>query len=365
MRQKSIRQTNRTLKQKSPAYLYEAEVVPGLEAIAYDEIKTVAGIQALRIMGCKPGIIRFRYTGHTRELFRLKTVTAVYLVHQFPIPRPRALLGHEHFQALLRDITSIRTLHPTGTFQTLHLDAAGSNSSVMQRFREELALSTGLKADQQAGDLLIRLRRPIDGSEGWETLIRLTPRPLATRSWRVCNLEGALNASVAHAVSLLTEPDERDVFLNIASGSGTILIERLSNAPARQAIGCDHDTPVLECARANMKHSSVGEAITLTQADARALPFPRSSIDALCADLPFGQLVGSHEENRTLYPLILQEAARVAKPGARFVLITHEVRLMEAVLHQSHTWLTENVIQITLRGLHPRIFVLRRGSAIS
>ena len=40
---------------------------------------------------------------------------------------------------------------------------------------------------------------PARGGDGWETLVRTTPRPLATRYWRVCNYEAALNATVAHA----------------------------------------------------------------------------------------------------------------------------------------------------------------------
>ena len=75
--------------------------------------------------------------------------------------------------------------------------------------------------------------------------------------------------------------------------------------------------------------------IELYQADGQRLPLPNRTMDALCADLPFGHRIGSHEENVRLYPLILDEAARVARPGARFVLITHEVRLLEQVPRQT------------------------------
>src|SRR5947208_2669780 len=81
---------------------------------------------------------------------------------------------------------------------------------------------------------------------------------------------------------------------------------------------------------------------------------------ARSADLPFGHLVGSHEENVALYPAILREAARVARREAPFVLITHEVRLTEALLAASPEWATDAMLRVTLGGLHPRIFVLRR-----
>jgi tRNA (guanine6-N2)-methyltransferase len=158
----------------------------------------------------------------------------------------------------------------------------------------------------------------------------------------------------------LTNPTPRDVFLNPACGSGALLIERLRCAPAQQTIGCDISPEALVCARANIKASGHSRQIELQAWDARALPLPSRSIDAICSDLPFGNLVGSHEANVALYPSILQEAARVAKPGARFVIISHEVRLMEKVLGRSTGWVAENVLPITLGGLHPRVFVLRK-----
>jgi tRNA G10 N-methylase Trm11 len=101
---------------------------------------------------------------------------------------------------------------------------------------------------------------------------------------------------------------------------------------------------------------------TLLRADATTLPLPATSIDTLCADLPFGQLSGSHVNNTRLYPAVLAEAARVARPDARFVVITHEIRLMEKLLQESLTWKTEQSLKITLNGLHPRIYLLRRAA---
>jgi hypothetical protein len=57
---------------------------------------------------------------------------------------------------------------------------------------------------------------------------------------------------------------------------------------------------------------------------------------------------------------VLAEAARLAAPGARFVLISHEVRLMESLLAKSPFWATLQVHKIWLGGLNPRIFVLQR-----
>ena len=233
---------------------------------------------------------------------------------------------------------------------------------MLERLQAELGARTGLRVvppGAHEGDLHLRLRRA-PGDAGWELLARISPRPLGARPWRVRNMEGALNATVAHAMALLTKPDRRDHFLNLACGSGTLLIERAACAPAARLLGVDLSTDALASAEANAAAAGYADRIELRQGDARTLDLPDASIDALCADLPFGHLVGSHDENLTLYPAILAEAARVARRDAPFALITHEVRLMETLLLDSATWAIDETARVALGGLHPRIFVLRR-----
>ena len=343
----------------------EVDVVEGLEELARKEITIVLNTRVeLRRApqdGERPGIIGFTYTGGLRALLRLKTVQGVFTVHRFAVPRPRGLLGDEHMRRLLGLIETVRAVHPPDAFRSLHISAAGAESSVMQRLRDLLAERTGLRPDAEEGDLVLRLRRVASGP-GWEVLLRISPRPLATRPWRVCNMEGALNATVAHAMILMTDPDPHDVILNLACGSGTLLIERLGYAPARQAIGCDTDPEALDCARQNVAAAGLQDRVQLESWDARALPLPDASVDALCADLPFGHKVGSHEENLDLYPPILNEAGRVVRPGGLAVIISHEIRLMKSLVEELGIWEVLAAQRVNQGGLNPRIFVLRRRS---
>jgi 23S rRNA G2445 N2-methylase RlmL len=343
-------------------YVCEIDVAEGLGEIARDEIARLLGgkarLRELEQRRAAPAVVRLEYSGDLRTLLRLKTVLAAFVTLRFPVPRPKALLSNEHLPRLLELITHVISLHPTGAFATLELGAAGADSSVMRRIAAELAGRAGLQAADERGDVFVRLR-PARGAEGWEALVRISPRPLTTRAWRVCSREGALNGSVAHAMALLTRPDPRDVFLNLACGSGTLLVERLLAGPAARAIGCDTSDEALACARSNLLAAGHTSA-ELHGWDARALPLPDASVTALAADLPFGHLVGSHAQNVELYPAILREAARVALPGAPFALITHEVRLAEDSLAQLPAWRVDQVLRVTLGGLHPRIFLLRR-----
>jgi tRNA (guanine6-N2)-methyltransferase len=343
--------------------LYEASVAEGLEAIARREIAYTLGNKVtLKRPSAhdEPGIIRFTHSGSLYPMLRLKTVQAVFLVEHFAIPRPRALLGDAYFRRVQDTIAGIRRVHPDDAFQTLYLSAAGEASNVLQRFRKELARAVKLADRPDEGDLLLRLRPSAGPQGGWDMLYRISPRPLATRDWRVCNMEGALNATVAHAITLMTDPQPYDVYLNLACGSGTLLIERLACGPAQKVIGCDTDEEARHCAAANIAASEYSDRITLHDWDARQLDLPDASVDALTADLPFGHLVGSHAENVRLYPAVLQEAARVAKPGSLFALITHEINLTQKLLSEQSAWRLQAEQRIALGGLYPRIFVLQR-----
>ncbi|HUS15570.1 MAG TPA: methyltransferase domain-containing protein [Chloroflexia bacterium] len=342
----------------------EAEVIPGLGAVAQSELESRLGGRAALRPGARPDTLSFRYRGDLRVLLDLRAVVAVYLTRIFAVPRPRGLLGHEHFTALVAMVKTVQDLHRPGAFRTLRFSAAGDDSAVLTRLKTELAERTGLHPGDEDADLLLRLRR---AGAGWEALVRLSPRPLTARAWRVCNLPGALNAVVGHAMVALSAPAAGDRYLNLVCGSGTLLIERLAVGPAASVLGCDNDPQALQCAAANLAAAGQVARVTLIQADAGALPLPAASCDVLTADLPFGQLVGSHAGNERLYPRLLAEATRVAAPGARMLLITHEVRLLERLLALPSTaaaWDLVETVRITLPfgagGLNPRIYRLQR-----
>ncbi len=344
-------------------YRCEADVADGLEELARVEMIQRFG-SAVRAERTRPtGVVAFDYTGELRALLSLKLPLSVALVEHFAVPRPRGLLGDQHLRTILAQIASVRALAQPDAFATLYLSAAGSESSVMARIKDELAQRTGLvpvPPTAHEGDLLLRLRRSHRDPDGWEALVRLTPRPLSARAWRVSNREGSLNATVARAMVVLAAPTATERALNLGCGSGTLLVEHADYLSDNVIAGCDTDPAALDSAHANAFASGYSDRIDLYDWDARTLPIPDASVGVLYADLPFGHLIGSHESNVTLYPAILREAARVAEPGARFALITHEIRLLDSILRDSPAWSTERIMRVSLGGLHPRIFLLRR-----
>ena len=326
----------------------ECEALPGLEELLEREVG--------RLPGAGPGL-RFEFAGPLTALLGLRIAQAVYLLIPVVAARPTALLGEQQLRRLEAAVTTVRALDPAGGIRSFRLGAAGDRSSTFLRLASELSKRTGLAHDPSGGDLLVRVRR---SGERWEALVRISPRPISARAWRVSNLPGALNATIAAAMVELMEPLGSDRFANLGCGSGTLLIERLLRAPAREATGYDLDPAALQAARSNIAAAGLGGRLSLVRADVARLPREASSLDALAADLPYGDLVGSHAANARLYPALLHEAARVAMPGARFAVITHDIRLFQRCLAETPGWLVERRLRVFQGGHRPEVSLLRR-----
>lgn len=331
-----------------------------MEDFARDELQNLPGRVNPRLES-KPGNLPFTYSGDLDDLLKLRIAGSVYLVRHFAVPRPLALLGHQNFQQLLGDIRQVMALHSPGSFSTVRISAAGENSSVYDRLRAEISVATKLSPSFGEGDLLLRIRRPTDIAEGFQVSVRLSPRPLSTRPWRVCDMPGALNAPVARVMVQLTEPRPDDFFLNVACGSGTLLVERLEHSTARRVWGVDTDPDAIGCSRRNLLAAGLAEGVHLEQGDAGNLPLPDACVSAVVTDLPWGHLVGAHSSNAELYPRVLAESARVAMRGAKMVVLTAEARLLDRALReQTESWELERMVRLRLDSIQLRIYVLRR-----
>ena len=229
---------------------YEVEFVPGLEDFVIGELEAEVdkGIRDLRVI--RPGFLRCHLIGSAEFLQTLRSAIAVYRIHRFAIPRPKALLGHQHFVRLLGELQARIQEWQLDEIR-LGIGAAGAASSVVRRLKRELAESLAIcEAEDEKGELYLRLARGAN-KEGWEVLVRLTPAPLSKRAWRTVNVPGALNATVAHALARFCPHVGGERVLNLCSGSSTVLIEHALLFPADKLIAIDNSWAMLQAARSH------------------------------------------------------------------------------------------------------------------
>ena len=363
-RRPSSRDNGQTATGANLAQAYEVETVIGLEEYARRELRRVLGKVAQIERSTAEGRFTIRYDGSIRRFDELRTVTALHRVEQFAVPRPRALLGHQHLTRLTGIILAIIDARPAGAFRTFRIAAAGAGSGVYSRLREEIATATGLQPIDDAAHLQIAIRRAKSDQEGWQVLIRATPLPLSARRWRVCDMAGALNATVASVMASLVRPRPNERALNLFCGSGTLMIERLGIGAAASVTGVDISADALRCADANLSAAGHRASASLVQDDCAELPMPDASVDTITADLPFGMLQRGGDI-ASLYRAALAEAGRVAAPNASFVAITTRRRAMLSAIEDNPIWNASNEIPLSIphsRGyIKPHIYLLRRG----
>jgi tRNA (guanine6-N2)-methyltransferase len=403
--------TKRPTGPTGPAAEYEIEALDGLEAVAREELKKVPGVRDLR-----EG--RFWFPGEPTRLTRLRGSVAVYRVKTFDVPRPKALLGHQQLGELAAYLLPVIAY---GGHQSFRLSAAGRESSTMRRLAEELETSLGIPHHPEEGELLIRLRptenpnrqvieRPEEPrehrapsphsernsrgggrgaarstarwlrdsdpvpaeswdeepepvleapfEEGWDVLARLTPRPLSARAWRVCNMAGGMNATIAYAMFKLAGVREADRIFNPMSGSGTLLIERDLLGPSAALVGVDNDPKAVRCAQQNIEAAK--RKIEVAEVDALNTGLPPRSFELIVADLPWGDAITVPGGNEALYTAFLREMHRLSSRQGRLVVLTHELKLFERLLAEQDRWHAHELFQVYSGGHHPKAYLLSR-----
>ena len=406
----TARKSRRPSGPTGPAAEYEIEALSGLEGVAQEELSAVPGARDIR-QG------RFWFPGDPGRLTRLRGSVAVYRIKTFDVPRPKALLGHQQ----LGDLAAfLRPVIAYGGHQSFRLSAAGRESATMRRLAEELETALGIAYHPEEGELLIRLRptenpnripEPPDpeqekreewraaqgdarkgrraaqgrfprrgevqdtweGEEepeedvpapeprfetGWDVLARLTPRPLSARAWRVCNMAGGLNATIAYAVFKLAGLRDSDRIFNPMSGSGTLLIERDLMGPSMALVGVDTDPDAVACAKQNI--GAARRSIEVAQVDALDTGLPPRSFDLIVADLPWGDAITVRGGNEALYTGFLKEMHRLCSRQGRMVVLTHELKLFERLIAEQDRWHAHELFQVYSGGHHPKAYLLSR-----
>lgn len=346
-----VRHTRRSARPR----MVEATFLPGLGRFLADELRELLpGVRPRPVPG-RDDALRFPYTGPLSRLRSLRTAVAVFTVHGFGVARPASLLHPDHLRriaAAVRDAADRDA--PARSFR---IEAAGRDSIAFRHLAVELARVTGLAFAPQ-GDLVLRCRRSPAAATGWDVLVRASTRPLSARPWRVADYPGAVNATIAAAMARTVPVRSGDRVLNLMCGSGTLLIERLLAGPARAAVGVDADEAALEACRANLDAAGVRADLVSGDVAAPGL-LPRRRFEVILADPPWGTRHGDHGTNEAVYEAMLRTARRLAAPGARFAVLTHEVRLMERLLpRHGDLWHPSSVHRVFQKGHHPRIYLL-------
>lgn len=362
------------------SYLYYAHTMPGLEKVAWTEIRgrfDQVSCEAFKELPGKNGLVLFRYAGQPADLLKLRTVEDVFfLVAQIP----KIKWGYPGLSQIYRALSSNRFL---GTGLAVHNRAHGvGNRRKQERTFRVISRMVGKNHPYRRMDLERVVEKGLrkrlgskwhtveegEDIEVWANLIgldficglRLSDASMRHRGYKKAHVAASLRPSVAASMVWLTQPQASDVFLDPMCGAGTLLVERGMIERHTLLLGGDVDSVALQAAAQNIgpKH----KPRQLVKWDAGRLPLPPGSVDKVATNLPFGKQIGSRRENVGLYRAFFREVDRVLSANGRAVVLSSETELIKNTLRGLEGLQIVRGYSVRILGQKARIYLIERPS---
>ena len=358
------------------SYLYYAHTMPGLEQVAWIEIRKrldQASCEAFRKLPGKNGLVLFRYAGPPADLLKLRTPEDVFfLVARVPKIKWGKQSLTQIYQAMadnrflgaglaLHDQATRRPRQQERTFRVISR-MVGKNHPY-RRVDFERVVEKGLKKRLGKSWRAVEQGERI---EVWANLIRgdfvcglrLSDASMRHRGYKTAHVAASLRPSVAAAMAWLTEPQAGDVFLDPMCGAGTLLIERGMIERHGLLLGGDVDGATLRAAAQNIgpRH----KPRQLLRWNAGRLPLASGSVDKIATNLPFGKKIGSRSENVGLYRTFFRQANRVLSAEGRIVVLSSESELVKRTLRRLKRLQIVRGYSVTILGQNAMIYLIER-----
>lgn len=355
----------RNLANSQPLPACYAQVIPGLESIAAEEIAYVLGADIKKKVD---GAVVFRIEEFSNRLLDLRTTEDIFLL----------AWGTDQLTFRAQDLESIRCwtsrdvdwnnllrIHhaicpkPKGK-PTYRLVTQMQDQHGYRRIDAGNALAKGL-----AGKLPASWKHAEENAsvEVWLTIqgrgalcgLRLSDRTMRHRKYKLEHIPASLRPTVAAAMVRLANPRPGQVILDPMCGAGTILAESVdfwrrsssSSSPEKLRVwGGDIELQALRTARSNLTRQG---ARPLVRWDVRRLPLESSSVDCVISNPPFGIQLNRPEGIRAFYGRLAVELDRILRPQGQAVLLVSDFdALKEAAV--SVSWKVGRQFRLRILG---------------
>ncbi len=300
--------------------------------------------------------IYLNFAQNFTELICLRSVLRIYIISQDFKYNPFYISSHK---SILGDIIAIVIENNGHKFKTFKIICAGSDSSSMRSVAEYIQNTYGLIEKEEA-DMKVHI---IKIGNMWEVGVQITPKPLSFRDYKIRHMSGAMDSTIAYAINSLCELGDADSYLNIFSGSATLLIEAGQCFPdLRQLVGFDNNKKIISLAIQNIKRAGLIKRMQLKEEDIFNKP-DLGRFDVITSDLPFGMSVLKNKDLEKLYHCFVAYCQGILNPGGRLVVYTSKHEILKAIILKSKFNIIEIVelkfITSVNACLRPKIFVCK------
>jgi len=297
--------------------------ITGLRPVVLDELKKLN----FKILDKDDDSVFIKFSEEIiSKVKKLKSVSRVHLVLQSNIYHPAYISKHK---SILGNLINVVVKH--GNFRTFKINCAGSDSPEVRSIAKYIQDTHRIEESDDA-DLKIHI---IKLEDIWEVGIQITPRPLSVRDYKVINMSGAMDPTIAYAVNSFCNLDSAYSYLNVFSGSATLLIEAAEYyLNLEKLIGFDNNKKHISLSIQNIKKAGLIKKILIKEADIFEKP-DFGMFDAVVSDLPFGMSISKNEDLENLYTTFIQYCEKTLNAGGRLVIYTSEHAIIEPILFKS------------------------------
>jgi 23S rRNA G2445 N2-methylase RlmL len=310
---------------KEPEIKIKLSYISGLKPVVLDELR----LNNLQILQEAGDAVYVSFTETVLpKIKQLRSVARAYVVLHSAKYHPTHIAKHK---AILGELVDIVLENNKKQFTSFNIRCAGADSKEVRAIATYIQ-DTFVLEEREEADLKIHFIKP---EEMWEMGIQITPRPLSVREYKVAHMSGAMDPTIAYAVNSLANLETAKSYLNIFSGSATLLIEAGQCFPRiAKLIGFDNDKKHLSLSIQNIKKAGLIAKIQVKEADIFDYP-DFGQFDVIVADLPFGMAIAKSGDLEKLYKKFVTYCEDKLLPGGRLVIYTSEYEPIEPILQTS------------------------------
>lgn len=305
---------------------FKLAYITGLREVVLHELNQQ---QTLHVIREDEDVVYLAYAAELFSLIRnLRSITRAYISVRSEKFHPYYI---SHHKSIVGNLVEFVLKESGEKFKSFRIHCAGSDSPEVRSIAEYIETTFKISEKEDA-DLKIHIIKPEDM---WEVAVQITPRPLSVRPYKIKNMKGAMDPTVAYAVNSYARLESARSYLNVFSGSGTLLIEAALAYPSLEKIlGFDNNKEHLSLSIQNIKEAGLIRRVQVKECDIYdATDF--GTIDAITADVPFGMSISKGEDLEKLYNVFVEYCEKVLKPGGRLVVYTSEYELLEKIISNS------------------------------
>jgi len=328
--------------------------ITGLREVVLNEISRLASLRVIKEEG---DYIYLDFVQDLAAIKRLRSVSRAYVVIQNYKYSPFYIFNHK---SLLGNLIEIIISENKDKFKTFKIICAGSDSLRVRGIAEYARRTYGL-IEKEESDMKIHIIKKLD--EIWEVGIEITARPLFFRDYKVKNMRGAMDSAIAYAMNSFGELESAASYLNIFSGSATLLIEAGQCYPnLKQLIGFDNNKKSISLAIQNIKKAGLIKKIQLKEKNIFDKP-DLGKFDVITSDLPFGMAISKNEDLEGLYQCFIEYCQKTLNQGGKLVVYTSKHEILKKIILGSEFKIVKTLELKFMTSvnayLRPKIFVCR------